>query len=73
MSRAAFRNEVKTRLEDPVYEGMQAYKALYGIDSDSAALARITKLFLFGTVGTLPANLVERSAASSQYGTAVAA
>lgn len=71
--RAEYRNEVKTRLEDPVYEGMQAFKSIYGIDSDSAALARITKLFLFGTVGTLPANLLDRSAASSQSGTPVIA
>ncbi|MDR5797220.1 hypothetical protein QCE49_27875 [Caballeronia sp. LZ008] len=71
--RAEFRNEVKTRLEDPVYEGMQAFKALYGIDSDSAALARIAKLFLFGTVGTLPANLLGVSVASPQVGSAVSA
>jgi hypothetical protein len=71
--RAEFRNEVKTRLEDPVYEGMQAYKALYGIDSDSAALARITKLFLFGTVGTLPANLLGVSAEAAQNGSRIAA
>jgi hypothetical protein len=73
MSRAAYRNEVKTRLEDPVYEGMQAFKALNGIDTDSAALARITKLFLFGTVGTLPANLMDRNAASARSGNAVIA
>lgn len=69
--RAEFRNEVKTRLEDAVYDGMQTFKALYGIDSDSAALARITKLFLFGTVGTLPANLIGVSAEPSQHGSAV--
>jgi hypothetical protein len=73
MSRAVYRNEVKTRLEDPVYEGMQAFKALNGIDTDSAALARITKLFLFGTVGTLPSNLVGVSAVPSRTGRAVAA
>jgi hypothetical protein len=71
--RAEFRNEVKTRLEDPVYEGLQAYKALHGIDHDSAALARIAKLFLFGTIGTLPANLLSVSVASSQVGSAVTA
>jgi hypothetical protein len=73
MSRAAFRNEIKTRVEDPVYEGMQAYKALHGIDSDSAAVARILKLFLFGTVGTLPANLVAVSVAAAQNGAQVVA
>ncbi|HEV2594152.1 MAG TPA: hypothetical protein VGU01_02995 [Sphingomicrobium sp.] len=73
MSRAVYRNEVKTRLEDPVYEGMQAFKALNGIDTDSAALARITKLFLFGTVGTLPANLVGVSAVPARAGNRMAA
>lgn len=71
--RAEFRNEVKTRLEDPVYDGLQAFKGLNGIDSDSAALARIAKLFLFGTVGTLPANLLGVSAASAQVRTPVTA
>lgn len=73
MSRAAYRNEIKTRVEDPVYEGMQAYKALHGIDSDSAAVARILKLFLFGTVGTLPANLIGVSVSTAQNGAHVAA
>lgn len=71
--RAAFRNEVKTRVEDPVYDGIQAYKNLHGIDSDSAAVARILKLFLFGTVGTLPINLVGVSSMPAQNGAKVAA
>lgn len=71
--RTEYRNEVKTRLDDRTYEGMQAFKALHGIESDSAALARITSLMLFGTVGNLPANLLERSAISAQNGTMVAA
>ncbi|MDR5756996.1 hypothetical protein [Caballeronia sp. LZ035] len=50
---------------------MQTFKALNGIDSDSAALARITKLFLFGTVGTLPANLIGVSAEASHVGSTV--
>ncbi|MFX1675177.1 hypothetical protein PWR63_23505 [Paraburkholderia sp. A2WS-5] len=71
--RTEYRNEVKTRLSDRAYEGMQAFKALHGIESDSAALARITDLLLFGTVGNLPVNLIERSANTSQNGTMVAA
>ncbi|MGN6589341.1 MAG: hypothetical protein ACTHKE_03515 [Sphingomicrobium sp.] len=71
--RTEARNEVKTRLSDREYEGMQAFKALHGIESDSAALARITSLLLFGTVGNLPANLIDRSASAAQFGTLVAA
>lgn len=71
--RTEARNEVKTRLSDREYEGMQAFKALHGIESDSAALARITSLLLFGTVGNLPANLIDRSAGAARLGTLVAA
>lgn len=71
--RTEYRNEVKTRLPDRAYDGMQAFKALYGIDSDSAALARIAELFLFGTVGNLPANLLARSADSARDGMKVSA
>lgn len=52
--RAEFRNEVKTRLRDRAYEALQLYKEVHGIDSDSAALARIAEIALFGAVGTLP-------------------
>lgn len=71
--RTEARNEVKTRLSDREYEGMQAFKALHGIESDSAALARITALLLFGTVGNLPVNLIDRSANAAHSGTSVAA
>jgi hypothetical protein len=69
--RAKYRTEVKTRLEDPVYEGLQAYKALNGINNDSEAVARVLKLFLFGTVGTLPANLLAVSVELAQAGVTV--
>lgn len=70
-ARAAYRNEVKTRLTDRTYDGLRAYMALHGIDHVSVALERVANLYLFGTVGTLPANLLDRSAASSQLGRAV--
>ena len=59
--RSEYRNEVKTRLPDRTYDAMQQYKALQGIESDSAALARIAELMLLGVVGNLPSNLLERS------------
>ncbi|CFL83507.1 hypothetical protein [Burkholderia pseudomallei] len=67
-SRAEFRNEVKTRLRDRVYDALQFYKQLHGIDSDSAALNRIAEVALFGVVGTLPTQLVPVSAEPSQAG-----
>ncbi|MCA7976781.1 hypothetical protein LGM57_10660 [Burkholderia cepacia] len=60
--RAEYKNEVKTRLRDRVYDALQIYKQLHGIDSDSAALNRVVEVALFGAVGTLPAQLVGVSA-----------
>jgi len=71
--RASFRNEVKTRLPDRTYCGLQAFKKLHGIESDSAALCRLADLQLFGTVGNLPSNLMELSAETGRSGTMLAA
>ena len=48
--RAEYRNEVKTRLEDDVYERLQDFKQLHYIDSDSAALNRLVRMLLCGIV-----------------------
>ncbi|WP_131753569.1 hypothetical protein [Burkholderia vietnamiensis] len=71
--RAEYKNEVKTRLTDEEYDAKQTFKALHGIDSDAAALARITRLLLLGVVGTLPARLVGVSADVGQIGPRVRA
>lgn len=68
MRRAQFRNEVKTRLPDRTYSGVQAFKRLHGIESDSAALCRLAELQLFGTVGNLPVNLLDVSVEAPQSG-----
>lgn len=70
-ARAAYRNEVKTRLTDRTYDGLRAYMALHGIDHVSVALERVANLYLFGTVGTLPANLLGVSSQESLVGSAV--
>ncbi|AJY62658.1 hypothetical protein ACVCIC_04775 [Burkholderia glumae] len=56
--RAEFRKEVKATMPERTYEAWLAWKALVGIDSDSAAICRMADLFLLGAVGTLPAQLV---------------
>jgi hypothetical protein len=71
--RSEYRNEVKTRLPDRTYDAMQQYKVLQGIESDSAALARIAELMLLGVVGNLPSNLLDRSDEVAQVGTRMAA
>jgi hypothetical protein len=46
--RAEYRNELKTRVDDELYDAIQLFKKLNFIDSDSAALARIARMLLFG-------------------------
>lgn len=69
--RAEFRNEVKTRLRDEVYEKMQTFKQLHYIDSDSAALARLVEMMLCGVVGNVPGQPAGVSANLAQLGTRV--
>jgi len=67
--RTEYRNEVKTRMDDRTYDGLKAFMALNGIDHDSVGVARALALFLFGTVGNLPKNLLSGSAAEARFGT----
>lgn len=67
--RAAYRNEVKTRLDDRTYEALLRYQALHGTDSLSSALARITGMALLGVIGILPADLSGISDDAAQTGT----
>lgn len=71
--RAEYRNEVKSRLRDPTYQALQKYKALTGIDSDSAALARLADQALLGVVGSIPELLVDVSDHVAVIGTKRAA
>lgn len=67
--RAAFRNEVKTRLTDDDYEALLRYQELHGADSTSAALSRLVRMALFGVLGILPAHLSGVSDDASHSGT----
>lgn len=71
--RAEYRNEVKSRLRDPTYQALQKYKILYGIDSDSAALARIADQALLGVVGSIPDLVASISDDAAYVGTMRAA
>ena len=55
--RTEFRNELKTRVPDPVYDGVKAFQAENGIDSESRAISKLLEIALFGTVGTMPITL----------------
>lgn len=67
--RAAYRNEVRTRLDDPAYEALLVFQQIHGIDSVSSALARVVKAHLLGMVGMLPVEISGVSAAVSQVET----
>lgn len=67
--RAEYRNEVKTRLRDEVYERLQNFKALNFIDSDSAALARLAEMLLCGIVPMHRNAVSDDSGQQSQRGT----
>lgn len=71
--RAEYRNEVKSRLRDPTYQALQKYKLLFGIDSDSAALARIADQALLGVVGSIPDLVAAISDEAANVGTMRAA
>jgi hypothetical protein len=71
--RAEYRNEVKSRLRDPTYQALQKYKLLFGIDSDSAALARIADQALLGVVGSIPDLVASISDEPANVGTMRAA
>lgn len=67
--RAAYRNEVKTRLDDRTYEALLRYQALHGVESVSAASARLMGMALLGLIGILPTELSGISDDASHTGT----
>lgn len=63
-----YRNELKTRVPDPVFEGVKAFQAENGIDSESRAISKLLEIALFGTVGILPADHLHGSHGMAQSG-----
>lgn len=56
-NRAPYRNEVKSRIDDPTYEALLFFQRMHGIESTSMAIARALKSHLLGMVGMLPADI----------------
>lgn len=52
-----FRNEMKTRVSDRVYEGVQRYMQVNRCTSEARAISDLLELALFGADGTLPVAL----------------
>ncbi|WP_434513801.1 hypothetical protein AB6Q56_14565 [Dechloromonas sp. ARDL1] len=61
-------NEMKTRVPDPVFEGVKAFQEENGFDSESRAISKLLEIALFGTVGTLPTDHLQSSPGVSQSG-----
>lgn len=66
-----FRNELKSRVPDRVYEGVKAFQAEHRIDSESRAISQLLELALYGTVGSVPHPMFERSHELVQSGTLI--
>lgn len=49
-----FRNEMKTRVSDKVYEGVQRYMQVNRCASEARAISDLLEAALFGFDGTLP-------------------
>lgn len=64
-----FRNELKTRVTDTVYDGVQQYMAVNRSTSEARAISDLLELALFGTVGSVPSALVSSSHGMAQSGT----
>jgi len=64
-----FRNELKTRVTDPVYDGVQQYMQTNRCASEARAISELLELALFGTVGSVPQNLLDNSHGMAQSGT----
>lgn len=64
-----FRNELKTRVTDPVYDGVQQYMQANRCASEARAISELLELALFGTIGSVPQCFVDGSHGMAQSGT----
>ena len=63
-----FRNELKTRVSDRVYDGVQQFLATNKCASEARAISELLELALFGTVGSVPPVLPDNSHEMAQSG-----
>lgn len=64
-----FRNELKTRVTDPVYDGVQQYMQTNRCASEARAISELLELALFGTIGSVPQLIADNSHGMAQSGT----
>jgi hypothetical protein len=68
-----YRNEVKTRVSDRAYEGIQEFLRKNGYSSEARGISDLLEFALFGAVGTVPVQLVGSCHGLAQFGTKTAA
>jgi hypothetical protein len=66
--RTDFRNELKTRVTDPVYDALQTYIQANRCASEARAISELLELALLGTVGSIPQDVVHCSPGLAQIG-----
>ena len=64
-----YRNEVKTRVSDPVYEAVQSYIEKHGYASEARGISDLLELALFGVIGSVPTPLQDFRPGLGQFGT----
>ena len=64
-----FRNEMKTRVTDTVWEGVKQFQSENRIDSEARAISQLLELALYGTLHNVPQSLVHDSHEMAQLGT----
>lgn len=63
-----YRNEMKTRVSDKVYEGVQRYMAVHRCSSEARAISDLLELALFGHDGSLPVALTGNYPQTAVFG-----
>lgn len=63
-----YRNELKTRVSDRVFEGVQRFMATHRCASEARAISDLLELALFGTDGSFPVPLTDNYHQPAQSG-----
>lgn len=71
--RTEFRNELRTRVTDRVYEAVQRYLQVHRCGSEARAIADLLEVALFGMEGSEPHLGADSSANLSQFETKMSA
>jgi hypothetical protein len=63
-----FRNELKTRVTDGVYDGVQTYMTLHRCVSEARAISELLEIALYGEMRSVPQSLIQGGHETVQFG-----